>query len=771
VSPAERGPGAFADLLRRHRTATGLSQAELAARSGLSVRAIRDMEHGRSSSPRSRSARLLADALGLAGPGRDELIDAARGRPGPGLAAPRQLPPERAPFVGREAELKTLSALHDGAGASGTVVISVIGGTAGIGKTALAVRWARQAAPDFPDGQLYVNLRGYDPSGPPVTAAAAVRTLLDALGAAPEHVPASFEAQVGLYRSLAAGRRLLVLLDNARDADQVRPLLPGSPGSLVLVTSRAWLAGLAIGEGAHQLTLDVLAEDEARQLLADRLGEQRAAAEPGAVDELINLCARLPLALAITAARAARRPRVPLAALAAELREAADRLDALDHRPLDHRPLDHRGAAGGSIRAAFSWSYQSLGEPAARLFRLLGVHPGPDISAAAAASLAGVTPSAARRDLNGLTAAHLLTEHLPGRFTFHDLLRAYAAELAGAADRPDERRQAAGRMLDHYLHTAYQGATLLQPQRGSLSLPPARPGVAPEPLADRQQALAWFEAEHQVLLAAAARAAAAGFDRQAWQLPWSMASFLDWRGHWRDWAAIQPAALAAAARLGDRAGRATAERTAAAAYARLGAYDQARTHMADCLELYRQLGNRTGEAAMHQDLSWVAEQQGRGADALGHAEQALALFRAVGNRGGQAGALNNLGWYQSLLGDFQRARESCRQALDLYRDLDARYGEAHAWDSLGYAEYKLGDLAEAADCYACALGLFRELGDRYYEADVLGHIGDARRAAGDLRAARGAWRQALAILDDLAHADAEKIRAKLRAPAAEPGGR
>jgi DNA-binding SARP family transcriptional activator/transcriptional regulator with XRE-family HTH domain len=425
-------------------------------------------------------------------------------------AVPRELPAAVGYFAGRQAELAALADLLDeSAGSAGMLVISAIDGTAGVGKTALAVHFAHQVADRFPDGQLYVNLRGFGPAGQPVTSAATVRGFLDALGVPAGHIPASPDAQAGLYRSVLAGRRALILLDNARDANQIRPLLPAAPGCLVLITSRSQLAGLVAAEGAHLLTLGLLNDEEASELLARRLGDERIAAEPGSVRELTRLCARLPLALAIAAARAAARTAFPLAALAAEMRSAQGRLAALD-----------AGDPASSVRVAFSWSYQALGAAAARMFRLLGLHPGPDISARAAASLAGISLVEARRLLAELAAAHLLTEHVPGRYTCHDLLRAYAAEQVAALDDDTARRAALARAFDHYRHTAYAAAGLLNPSREPVILDRPHPGVTPEHLADDQQALAWFDAEQRVLLSATTLAAQTGFDTCPWRLPW-----------------------------------------------------------------------------------------------------------------------------------------------------------------------------------------------------------------------------------------------------------
>jgi DNA-binding SARP family transcriptional activator/tetratricopeptide (TPR) repeat protein len=684
-------------------------------------------------------------------PAARERAGAGGTRPADGAPRPRMLPAAVPGFIGRAAELSAVSALlpepPDGDGTGPTTVIS---GTAGVGKTALAVHWAHQHAGRFPGGQLYVNLRGFGPADP-LRPAEALRIFLDALAVPAAQIPATLDGRQSVYRSRLAGTKTLIVLDNAGDPDQVRPLLPGAPGCLVVVTSRNQLTGLIAADGAQSIVLDVLTSGEAHHVLARRLGPDRVSAEPAAAAELARLCARLPLALAVTGARAAARPAFTLTTLAAELRGTRGRLDALT-----------TGEDTTDVRAVFSWSYHQLSTPAARMFQLLGLHPGPDTTAAAAASLAGLDPGHARRLLRELTHAHLLTEHTPGRYTFHDLLRAYAAEQA-ATGQEQTRYEATARVLDHYLHTAHAAARLMQPHRGAPAPDPAGPGVTPEPLASYQEALAWFEAEHRVLAATQALAAEAGFDVHAWQLPWALASFLDWRGHWHEWAAVGRAAVAAAIRLGDKTAEAMARRSAAAACLKIGAHVEAGIHQAECLGVYRQLGDRAGEARIRQDLSGAAEAQGRYADALAESEQALVLFRATANRAGEANALNSIGWCHAQLGNPLRARTVCQQALGLYRELGNRYCEAHIWDSLGYAELLLGHLADAADRYRHALTLIREVGDRFGEADILTHLGDARQAAGDQAAARDAWRQALAILDDLHHPAAGKVRAKLAA--------
>jgi tetratricopeptide (TPR) repeat protein/transcriptional regulator with XRE-family HTH domain len=776
--PGGDGTG-FGGRLAACRRSAGLTQQELAGRSGLSIRAISNLELGRARSPHPDTVHRLANALGLHSDSQAAFLAAASRRLGGGAANPvpgdrsargqsaatlaasaaapagpvlRQLPAAVAGFTGRAPELAALSGILDDAcgGRPGTVVISAIAGPAGVGKTALALHWAHQVAARFPDGQLYVSLRGFDPSGTPAAPEAAIRGFLDALGVPPEQMPPTLEAQAGLYRSLLADKRMLIVADNAWDEQQVRPLLPASPGSLVLVTSRSQLGGLAAADGARLISLDVLSHGEAVQLLTTRLGARRAAAEPPAVSEIADLCACLPLALAVAAARAAARPRFPLAALAAELADSAGRLDALD-----------AGDLGSCVRSVFSWSTQQLTGEAARMFRLLGIHPGPDISVPAAASLAGIPEADARRLLQGLARAHLIAEHAPGRYAFHDLLRAYATEWAHHTDSQADRDAAIGRVLDHYLHTTAGAALLLFPSMEPVVLAPPRPGAGAGQPADHSQVMGWFEAEHQVLLAAVSLAAECGFDAHAWQLPWAMASFLQVRGHWQEWAAAQRTALAAATRLGATAAQAVCSRLLGAACTDLGDHDQALGHYATSLTLYQRLDNRLGEAKIQQSLTVLAERQGRYADALGHAEQALRLYQASGDKANEADALNGVGWCQALLGDYQQARAFCRQALTLCAEVGHRWLEGYAWDSLGYAEHHLGNLAEAAACYQRALSLFREAGNRFDEAEALAHLGDTRHAAGELLQAQEAWQQALAILEDIQHPDAGQVRAKL----------
>lgn len=679
--------------------------------------------------------------------------------PPPAGPVPAQLPASVRAFAGRANELARLDDLlaADPGVAPPAVIISTVSGTAGVGKTALAVFWAHRVAGRFPDGQLYVNLRGFDPSGPALDPAEAVRDFLDAFGVPAERIPGGLPAQAALYRSLLAGKRVVVVLDNARDAEQVRPLLPGSPGCLAVVTSRDRLGSLVAAEGAYPLILDVFTVAEARGLLAGRLGAGWVASEPGAVADIITGCARLPLALAIAAARAAAHPSFPLTVLAAELRETSVALNAL-----------HDGDAVTDVRAVFSCSYRTLSTGAARLFRLLGLHPGPDISAPAAASLAGIAPGQVVNLLAELIRANLLTEHVPGRYTFHDLLRASAAEQARDQEADDARREAIRRVFDHYLRTAQSAASLINPINEPPTTVPLQPGVTYEELADYQQALAWFTAERPVLLAAV-RLAAADFGSYAWQLASALICFLELQGHWQDQKSAQATALAAARRLGDQVGQATALRGLGLAYAGLKEFDDARAHYLLALDLFSDMGNRIGQAKTHLALAWVAGAQGRPEEALDHSRQSLWHYQDAGEPTGQAKALNNIGWHLAEQHDYAQALAHCQQALAIAQRLDDRNSQAHTSDTLGYIYHHLGSHQQAIECYQQALHLFSATGNSYSEAICLGYLGDVYEVVGDADGAHQAWTHALDILSRLNHPDVDQIRAKLRPQGAEHG--
>ena len=670
-------------------------------------------------------------------------------RPSP-AATPRQLPAAVRHFAGRQRELDALSDLAAWSWQSVTTPIALVTGTAGIGKTTTVVQWAHRVAAQFPDGQLYVNLRGFEPAGAPMEPAEAIRGFLDALAVPPERLPRTLDALAGLYRSVLAGRRVLVVLDNARDAEQIRPLLPGSPGCVVAVTSRNQLSGLVAAEGAQPITLDLLTDGDARDLLESQLGADRVGREPEAAFALIEHCARLPLALSIAAARAAVDPELSLVDLAGQLADARSRLDQLD-----------AGEQATNVRAVLSWSYHGLSDEARHLFRLLGVHPGPDIASAAAASLAGCDVATVRRLLRELNRVHLVAEPTTGRFSFHDLLRAYAAELAAKEESDSERCQARHRCFDHYLHTAHAADRLLRSHHAPIAVAPPQPHVTPEYVEDQGGALDWFDAERAVLVAVAETAAHSGFDVHAWQLAATLGEFLGRRGHSHDLATVQCTALEAARRVADPIGQAHAHRGLARARAFLGRYDEAEGHYRDALSKYAEVDDVIARAGTHLGLAGLAERQRHYDDSLQHSRDALALFRSMDDRAGQARALNMVGWYEARLGNYEAALEHCRQALDLHRAAGDRGAESDTLDSLGYIHHHLGDYQKAVACYQDAIERQRESGDQRGEADTLAHLGDSQLAAGSADAAHGSWRRALTILDELDHPDADEVRAKL----------
>lgn len=665
---------------------------------------------------------------------------------------PRQLPADLPSFVGRAAELSRLDSLLDEPGdLASTMRVCLIAGMAGIGKTALAVHWARRVVDYFPDGQLWVNLRGFSP-GQVVTAGQALTRFLRALDVQDADIPLELEDRMGMYRSLMDGRRMLVVLDNANDAEQVCALMPAAPGCLVLVTSRSQLSGLVATEAARQIVLGLLSQPEAGRLLANRLGADRVETQAPATENIVRSCAGLPLALAIVGARAASRPDFDLADLAAELCTARGSLDAF---ALPDPAVE--------VRAVFSWSYQELTEPAARLFRLLGLHPGPDAALPAIASLAGLSLASARAHLAELCNTHLVDEHEPGRYACHDLLRTYAAELSRELDSAAERHEAQLRMFDHYLLTAHTGSLLLQ-SWDQVPLEPPRPLVTVEDFPDHRQALSWFTAEHQVLLAMVQHAAETRFSAYSQQLACTLSEYLYRRGHWHDWAHTLRTALDTVTILTEGPTQARLHRGLIRAYARMGQLDAAVIHGDLALELAQRLDDTLGLAKAHGVLGILSEVQGRLAAALEHDLQALELFQAAGDRREEGRALNAVGWSYACLNDPSTALDYCERALRVLTEIDDRQGMAATWDSLGYVHYRLGDHRQAVTCHRHAIRLFRDLGDRYKEAECLAHLGNAYHAEADADAAHTAWRSALTIFVELGHPDAEELRRKLAHP-------
>jgi DNA-binding SARP family transcriptional activator/tetratricopeptide (TPR) repeat protein len=675
--------------------------------------------------------------------------------PEPGYPAPAQLPHSLLYFTGRDVELARLDALVADGGShrpQQTVPIATITGPAGVGKTTLAVQWAHQVSDRFPDGQLYVNLRGFAPGDSRLEPSDAIRGFLEAFEVPSERIPSGLDARAALYRSVLAGRRVLVVLDNARDAEHVRPLLPGGPGCLAVVTSRDQLTSLVATDGAHPVVVGLLDPAQARQLLARRLRPERVADEPGAVDDIIASCAGLPLALAIVAARAAFRSGFDLSVLAEELRLARGSLDAFDGDD-----------SAANARAAFSWSYRQLSAEAARLFRVLGLHPGPDLAIPAAASLVGVRPAKVRPALAELVRAHLISEPRPGRLALHDLLRVYAGEQTHELDDESDRRSALRRLLEHYLHTAYAATWILDPHRFAIDLDPAPEDVARVRLDGPADALAWFANEHAALQAALQQGEQGGaeFDRYLWRLAWALVTFEHRRGLWQESAATQLAGLRAAERLGDPTAQAIACRNLARAYAQLVRYDEAEAHLNRAMSMFGAIGHRIGLADTRLTLARVAYRQGRHQEALGHAQEALQLYSSEENSAGQASSLNAIGWFHVLLGKPEEALDFCEHSLLLHRKLGDQHGEASTSDSLGFVYHHLGRYPEAIVHYEHAIKLWQDLDDRYNEADTLTHLGDTHQAGGDRDEARDAWQRAMELLDDIGHADIESVRARL----------
>lgn len=676
---------------------------------------------------------------------------------------PWQLPAPPRWFAGRGAELARLdqaltadrnegplpSTTGSVAPAAATVLISAISGAGGIGKTWLALAWAHQHAERFPEGQLFVNLRGFSPAEQPMSPEVAVRGFLDALGVGPGRVPADLDAQAALYRSLVAGRRMLIVLDNAATAEQVVPLLPGTPTCTVLVTSRVRLASLIDRHGARHLTLDVLACSEARALLAGRLGADRVAAEPDAVDDLVELCGGYPLALSITARNAATHPATSLTEIAAELRELG--LEVLDH---DTDPA-------ASLPTVLSWSLRRLTDTQRTVFALLGIAPGPDTTLPAVTALTGLPAGRARKALSALEEASLVERRPQGRYLLHDLVRAYAATTAH--DLPaDVRNTALVRVMDFHLHTAHTANRLLDSHRPLLRLDPPAPGVHPHPLPDAAAAMAWLEAEHATLLATQRTAVALGRHHVVWHLAWALDTFHTRRGHGRDALATWRAALDAAAHLPDPATRSRTHRLLGRVCSRLGLHEEATGHLHQALALAVRHQDLVEQAHTHRAVARALGRRGDDRRALDHVRQALDLYRTLGLPVWEAEACNGVGWCAARLGDFDTARDHCHAALTLCRHHHDPAGEAVALDSLGFIAHHTGDHRQAVDHYHRALTQFRALGYAYEVADTLDNLGRPHAALGQHDQARQTWQEALELYRDQGRDnDAERVRRQL----------
>jgi tetratricopeptide (TPR) repeat protein len=666
----------------------------------------------------------------------------------PPLPAPHLLPADASIFVGRTEHLAALDALLVPGPA--VAVIGAIVGTAGVGKTALAVHWGHQARQHFPDGQFYVDLGGYG-VGPSVGPEQALDGFLRALDVPGREIPWGLEAMAGLFRSLVDNRRVLVIIDNAGRSDQVRPLLPGSPGSVALVTSRSQLSGLVARSGARRITLDLMSAAEATALLREATGAARVNAEPRATQDLARWCSYLPLTLRIVADRAVLRPRATLESLAEELAVEADRLELLSAG--DDETTE--------IRVVLSWSYQKLPPQAARLFRLAGVNPGADVSLAAAAALASVSESRARRDLDTLVGAHLIGETIPGRFRFHDLLRVYAAERAARDDPPAELAAAVRRLLTWYLHTARAGYLVLAPNRYHFPLDQPGPDCRPLAFADRAEALSWFDQEASNVVAAATKAASAGEDGIAWRLPAALRGYFDASRPWQLWIAAHQIGLAAARRIKDPRGEDEALNSLGLAFADLGQYEEAIDHYQQALAVNRAAGDRKAESIVLHNLALAYRQLRRFDEAIDHFQQAAELDRDSGDQWGASVTLAAIGATLRSTGRLEEAIDCLERALEIQRGLNDLWSMSATLAHLGDVYRDLGQFDAALDYHRQSLAACRENRDRFEEATSLDKLGQTLSAAGLPGEARQAWREALEIFDELGAPQSAEIRRRL----------
>ncbi|MFE7766837.1 tetratricopeptide repeat protein [Streptomyces sp. NPDC057438] len=697
--------------------------------------------------------RQLADELGVP-PGRElraayaELLSesdtgqpSAEPRPAPAPAVtaapapiPSQLPMDVRPFTGRDDQLAELTehlCAGEDAPRTAAMVVSAVSGTAGVGKTALAVHWAHRMRDAFPDGQLYVDLRGYDPEEP-VSATQALAGFLTALGVPGPEIPLRLDDRAARYRTAVDGRRLLVLLDNAVSAAQVRPLLPGGPGCRVLITSRDALTSLVALHGAHRVALDALSPDDATALLRALIGP-RVDAEPAEAAALAEQCGRLPLALRVAAELVLSRPAEPLTGMVAELRDRRRRLDL----------LDGDGDPRAAVRTVFSWSYDRLPELPARLFRLLGLHPGPEVDVHSAAALTGESADRARRALDVLAGAHLVQRTGPGRHGMHDLLRAYAGELAARHDPAQDRDAAVARLLDHCLAASAAAMDLLYPAERHLRPAVELPAAGLPPLRTAEECRAWLAAAQPTLVALCSRTEELGPSGHTVRLATTLHRHYERSGHYADALTVHTHALRAARSAGDARGEADVLVCLGAVHRRLGDYDSALRHHDTALVLCRRVGYRTGEARHLTNVGVLHELRGQYREAAEHHERAVGLFRAEGDAHGEADVLNNLGIVHELLEDYQASIEKYRRALELYRSTGHALGEASALGNLGIVVARLGDHAAAAGYFERALALFRRLGNTGGEGHALSNLGNALHGLGRDDEAAAHQRQAL----------------------------
>ncbi|MFI0779811.1 ATP-binding protein [Streptomyces sp. NPDC021212] len=608
-------------------------------------------------------------------------------------------------------------------------------GTAGAGKTSLALRWAHQVKAHFPDGQLYVNLRGYAP-GEPVTGQEALHRFLTGLGVPAHAVPVNTESAAALFRSLLADRRVLIVLDNAATAAQVRPLLPGHSGCLVVVTSRGRLSGLSVRDGAHRITLGTLPEPEAVALLRAVTSGYRPEDDAEKLAELARLCARLPLALRIAAERAACHPHMGLDELIADLRDESGLWEALSTG--EEQDAD-------AVRSVFAWSYRALSPDTARLFRLLGLHPGPEFGVEAVAALAGISVRKARQSLDVLVGAHLLEQTAPDRFEFHDLLRAYATDQARLEETPDSRAAALRRVLDWYLHTADAAQGLMAPARDRLELDPADEQVAPLSFSDHDQAVDWAERERKNLITAVHAAEKAGLDRYAWQLALVLWSVPAPSAPVAEWLVAGEIGLGAVRRLGDRAGEAGLLQSVGFTYRQLHRLTESRDAHQEALTIRRELGDARGEAAALNALGLIALRMRRLDEAEGHFTRALDLFRDLGGEHWEAVTRANLATAHREAGRLTEAADQLDQALAVHRRMGNRRSVGNALRLRSAVLRERGEPDAAVQAAQDAVDIALELRDRVAEAYWLLYLGDAQQAAGRFAEALTSYQRSAAL--------------------------
>jgi tetratricopeptide (TPR) repeat protein len=645
-------------------------------------------------------------------------------------AATRSLPRDISSFTGRQQELDQLA--EAAAAAGGVVSIHAIGGMAGVGKTAFAVHAAHRLADRFPGGQMFLPLHGHTPGQSPVEPADALASLLLAAGVPAGQIPPGLEARMALWRDRLAERQLLLILDDAASSEQVRPLLPGAGGTLVLVTSRRHLSAL---DDATAVSLDMLPSSEAAALLVRLAGRTGLSPDDPAVAEITRLCGFLPLAIGMVARQLHHHPAWTAAGQASELASARDRLELMATENL-------------SVAAAFNLSYQDLSEDQQRLFRRLGLHPGADTDAYAAAALDGTDVSVARRGLEALYDQYLLTETSHGRYRLHDLIREHARALADRLDPDSDRSSAIARLLDYYQYTAARADALIARQARPAPADGTVPAAVPD-LDDREQALAWARAERASLLACLDYATGTGQYDRIIALTIGIAGLLRLDGPWTDAITRHESAIQAARYLDDRLGQAGALHDLGVVRRRTGDYPAAAQALEQALDIYRDLGDRLGHANALRELGIVQQMTGDYPGAAQAQEQALDIYRDLGDRLGQAGALRDLATVRLAAGDYPAAAQVLEQALGIYRDLGDRFGQASTLRYLGDVGLETGDYPAAARALEQALGICLDLGDRLGQANALTSLGDVSQLTGDYPAAAQALGQALGIYGDL----------------------